>query len=304
MSEPADVAVFRLAEVASGHVRVVLSGEGGDELFGGYPKYRYAGLAHRLGSVPAGVRGVVLGAIERRLGTRHARARVAFRAAAAPDQAERLQTWFAPFTASERLQLLGDFPAGPLRGPVDVHGADPIDTMLRHDLRGWLPDNLLERGDRMSMAASVELRPPFLDHHLAELACRLPSSVKVRRGVTKWVLKEAAKRHLPAGVVDRPKIGFRVPLDRWFRAELRDMAWDRLTGTESWVGQTLDRVAVRALLERHQSGAANEEARLWTLLCLEVWHDCLARSAQTAGTSPLSGSAPPVVIRTAPVRAR
>ena len=280
MSEPADVAVFRLAEAARGRVRVVLSGEGGDELFGGYPKYRYAGLAHRLGSVPASVREVVLGGIERRLGVRHARVRVALRAAAAADHTERLRTWFAPFTASERLQLLGDHPGGPIRGAGAVHGADPVDTMLRHDLRSWLPDNLLERGDRMSMAASVELRPPLLDHHLTELACRFPSAVKVHRGVTKWVLKEAARRHLPAEVVDRPKVGFRVPLDRWFRGELRDTAWDRLTGSESWVGETMDGAAVRALLERHQTGAANEEARLWTLLCLEVWHHGLVRSAQ------------------------
>lgn len=298
LSEPADVAVYRLAEAASSHVRVVLSGEGGDELFGGYPKYRYAGLAHRLGSVPAGVREVVLGSIERRLGTRHARVRVALRAAAAPDHAERLRTWFAPFTAPERLQLLGDFPAGPLRDATTVHGADPVDTMLRHDLREWLPDNLLERGDRMSMAASVELRPPFLDHHLAELACRLPSSVKVHRGVTKWVLKEAARRHLPSAVVDRPKVGFRVPLDRWFRDELRDTAWDRLTGTDSWVGQTLDRAAVRALLDRHGAGAANEEARLWTLLCLEVWHECVVRSASAHWAEARRGPERPGEIRT------
>ena len=299
MSEPADVAVFRLAEAASDHVRVVLSGEGGDELFGGYAKYRYAGLAHQLGSVPAGIRQVVLGGIERRLGARHARVRVALRAAAAPDHAERLRTWFAPFTASERRQLLGGVPPEPLRSDAAVHGADPVDTMMRHDLRGWLPDNLLERGDRMSMAASVELRPPFLDHDLADLACRLPSSVKVRRGVTKWVLKEAARRHLPREVVERPKVGFRVPLDQWFRAELRDLAWDRLSGTDSWVGQTLDRGAVRALLERHDAGAANEEARIWTLLCLEVWHDCLVRSAAMPGTAARPGPQPPAGDRTA-----
>ena len=127
--------------------------------------------------------------------------------------------------------------------------------MLRHDLRAWLPDNLLERGDRMSMAASLELRPPLLDHRLVELAFRLPSSVKVRDGVTKWVLKEVARRYLPAEVVDRRKVGFRVPLDDWFRVGLRDSVRDRLTGRDSFVGNTFDRQLLGTLLDRHDSGS-------------------------------------------------
>lgn len=271
ISEPADIAVYGLAREARQHVRVVLSGEGGDELFGGYPKHRYVAASERLAAIPHAVRSPLFGAVERRLGDRHARARIALRAMAARDEQGRRETWFAPFTAAERQQLLGG--AAPTRRNEPVDGADPLDRMLRHDLGTWLPDNLLERGDRMSMAASLELRPPLLDHRLVELAFRLPSTMKVRGGVTKWVLKEVARRALPAEVVDRRKVGFRVPLDAWFRAGLRDTAWDRLTGTESWVGQTLDRSAVRSLLERHHRGAANEESRLWTLLCLEVWHE-------------------------------
>ena len=277
LSEPADIAVYALAREARQHVRVVLSGEGGDELFGGYPKHRYANIAERLAMIPHPVRSVLFGAVETRLGRRHARARIALRAMAAREEATRLQTWFAPFTETERRLLLGG--TTPQRPTEQVDGTDALERMLRHDLAAWLPDNLLERGDRMSMAASLELRPPLLDHRLVELAFRLPSSVKVRGGTTKWVLKEAARRHLPAEVVDRPKVGFRVPLDAWFRGGLRDTAWDRLTGTDSWVGQTLDRRALRTLLERHQQGAANEESRLWTLLCLEVWHECFFQSS-------------------------
>ncbi len=157
------------------------------------------------------------------------------------------------------------------RAPAAL-GVDPVDRMLRHDLRHWLPDNLLERGDRMSMAASLELRPPLLDHRLVELAFRLPSSVKVRGGTTKWVLKEVARSLLPEDVIDRKKVGFRVPLDEWFRTSLRDTARERLTGRDSWVGQTLDRTAVRDLVDRHERGV-DEEIRIWTLLCLEMWHD-------------------------------
>jgi asparagine synthase (glutamine-hydrolysing) len=270
ISEPADVAVFGLARAAREHVRVVLSGEGGDELFAGYPKYRYARLAEHAAVLPARLRTGLAGPLERRLGG-HARARTALRAVTAGDVAEQHATWFAPFTAAERHRLLGAAAPAERRAPAAL-GVDPVDRMLRHDLRHWLPDNLLERGDRMSMAASLELRPPLLDHRLVELAFRLPSSVKVRGGTTKWVLKEVARSLLPEDVIDRKKVGFRVPLDEWFRTSLRDTARDRLTGRDSWVGQTLDRTAVRSLVDRHERGV-DEEIRIWTLLCLEMWHD-------------------------------
>lgn len=276
ISEPADIAVFGLARAAREHVRVVLSGEGGDELFAGYPKYRFARFAERTTMLPARLRAGLAGPVERRLGG-HSRARTALRAVVAGDVTEQHRTWFAPFTAAERQGLLGTAPP-PERRPAPALGVDPIDRMLRHDLRHWLPDNLLERGDRMSMAASLELRPPLLDHHLVELAFRLPTSVKVRAGSTKWVLKEVARPFLPDDVIDRKKVGFRVPLDSWFRTGLRDTARDRLTGADSWVGQTLDRSLVRDLVDRHERGA-NEEIRLWTLLCLEMWHDCFFGTA-------------------------
>ena len=109
--------------------------------------------------------------------------------------------------------------------------------------------------------------------------------MKVRRGTTKWVLKEVARRYLPAEVVDRRKVGFRVPLDEWFRSGLRDSMWDRLTGPASFVGQTFDRPAVVQLLERHESGRFNEESRIWTLMCLEVWHETFFRTARNAGAA-------------------
>ncbi|WP_107704619.1 asparagine synthase (glutamine-hydrolyzing) [Nocardioides allogilvus] len=280
ISEPADIAVFGLARAAREQVRVVLSGEGGDELFGGYPKHRFARPLAVATVAPASLRRVAVDALEPRLGPRFARARIAVRAAGAGDEREQLSTWFAPFTTAERRQLLGGRPVARCR--PDVLGGDALDRMLRHDLGGWLPDNLLERGDRMSMAASLELRPPLLDHHLVELAFRLPSSVKVRRGVGKWVLKEVARRYLPAEVVDRRKVGFKVPLDQWFRTDLRDSMWERLTGTDSFVGQTLDRRAVHRLLERHDRGVASEESRIWTLMCLEVWHESFFRSTTDA----------------------
>jgi asparagine synthase (glutamine-hydrolysing) len=249
LSDPADLATFGLAREAREHVGVVLTGEGGDELFGGYSRHRFAGLAERSRVLPARLRSGIAGPVERRLDARH-----------------------AAFTASERQRLLGTAPPAERRA-APTRGVDAIDRMLRHDLCHWLPDDLLERDDRMSMAASLEVRPPLLDHRLVELAFRLPTSVKVRSGSTKWVLREAARPLLPDAVVERPHAGLRVPLESWLRTGLRDGARDRLTGTESWVAQTFDRSLVREVLDRHERGAT-DTGRLWTLLCLEVWHDC------------------------------
>jgi asparagine synthase (glutamine-hydrolysing) len=123
----------------------------------------------------------------------------------------------------------------------------------------------------MSMAASLELRPPFLDHRLVELAFRLPSSVKVRNGETKWVLKAVARRHLPEAIVSRPKVGFRVPLDAWFRGELQELSRDLLLGSDSMVGAMMDRSVVERILHDHARGRRDEEIRIWTLLSLEMW---------------------------------
>jgi len=277
ISEPADVAVFELATLARQTVKVLLSGEGSDELFAGYPKYKMARWTNLADVVPAGLRESVLGSIERRLPASQGRARIALRTLAAPTEVDRLASWFAPFTAPERRALLAGIDERP-PSSLELTGVDAIERMLEFDCQGWLADNLLERGDRMAMAASVELRPPFLDHRMVELAFSLPSRVKVRKGQTKWVLKQVARQHLPESIVDRRKVGFRVPLDAWFRDHLRDMARDMLLGPSSFVGTTLDPVAVRSLLDTHESGRRDESIRIWTLLSLEVWHDVYFRS--------------------------
>ena len=241
--EADDIEEFAIARAAHEHVGVMLSGHGGDELFGGRSNYRYARLAERSRTVPAVLRGGLLGVVERRLG--------------------------AAFTAAERQRLLGD--AAPQdRRTTPTPGSDAVDRMLRHDLRHDLPDHLLERVDRMSKAASLEVRPALLDHHLVELAFRLPTSVKVRSGSTGWVLREAARPLLPDEVIDpRPS---RRRHGSHLDDEVRDLLHDRLTGSGSWVASTLDRGLVRDLLARAHSG--DIDARLWTLLGLEIWHDC------------------------------
>jgi len=269
LSEPADIAVHRLARVAREKVKVVLSGEGSDELFAGYPKHRHAVATAYAGLAPARVRSPVLAAVEQRLSGSQRRLGVALRALAEPSSTDRRLGWFAPFSSAERAALLGtDVLPGSARG--DRVGA--LRAMLLDDLRGWLPDNLLERGDRMTMAASVELRPPFLDDDVVDFSLGLPDRLLVRGGTTKWLVKQVARRHLPAEIVDRRKSGFRVPLDAWFRDGLHDLARDLVEETGSVTRTHLDQTAVTALLDSHQRGRRDESIRIWTLASLEMWH--------------------------------
>lgn len=270
--EPPDIAFSFLARLAREHVKVVLSGEGSDELFAGYPKYEYAALVSRLSAIPPGTRHTAFGRLERALPARLNRARTVARVLAAGTEDERFRAWFAPFTALERRELVGDPGRNEYNAVWSRARGDVVQRMQYVDMHVWLVDNILERGDRTAMSASLELRPPFLDHHLVELAFTLPSNVKVRDGVTKWVVREVAKQYLPEEIFSRPKHGFKVPLDSWFRGDLREWARDLLTGSDSFVGRMMDRRAVNRLLTDHERARRNDGMRIYTLVGLEVWH--------------------------------
>jgi asparagine synthase (glutamine-hydrolysing) len=272
LSQPADIAVFKLAEFARRSVTVVLSGEGSDELFAGYPKHRYAGLSAAAGFVPGWVRSPLLGLVGNLAPTSARRLRIAARALSGRDQSERFSNWFAPFTAPERRSLLHDAAYHPAPDWIQQPEGDALRQMLMLDAQTWLPDNLLERGDRMSMAASLELRPPFLDRHVVEYAFQLPSTLKLGESKTKWLVKQVALQYLPEQIVNRRKAGFSVPLEAWFRDGLEAFAWDTLTSQDSLASQLLDHGVVKKLLDRHRQRHSNEEMRIWSLLCLEIWH--------------------------------
>ncbi len=160
-----------------------------------------------------------------------------------------------------------------LAPPFDAEpGNSSLRRMLYFDQTSWLPDNLLERGDRMTMAASIEARIPFLDHSLAEYVSTLPDSYRVRGLQTKWILREAGRRILPRAILERRKVGFRVPVNEWFRNEMRDYLREHLQGSGSltrayFEPQPLDRVVADHIAGRH-----NHEKLLWSLLNLELWH--------------------------------
>ncbi|MEO7099252.1 MAG: asparagine synthase (glutamine-hydrolyzing) [Luteolibacter sp.] len=277
MSEPADIAIYKIARQARSQVKVLLSGEGSDEIFGGYPKYAYEPKLAPLANLPDALRIPAFRTFERMLPESKHRMRQAARAMASRSPAERMQTWFGPFTWYERRSLKAGYGSHNPPGDWDRAEGDHLRRMLYVDCHTWLADNLLERGDRMSMGASIENRPPFLDHELVELSFRIDSAMKIKGTSGKWLVKEIARKHLPANIVDRKKVGFKVPLDEWFRGGLKDYVHDLLLGPDSFVSSYFNRSVIERMLTDHTRGRRNEELRLWTLMGLEVWHRAFFR---------------------------
>ena len=210
LAEPSEIPLLALSRMARDHVTVVLSGEGGDELFGGYPKYRADAVLARAGRAGRTVLG------ERRLHELAGwhrlprRARLAVTALATADPGERWPAWFGA-DRQVRLSSNGLRPLDAALADIDG-GLGPLDRMLALDVETYLVDNLLVRGDKMTMAASIEGRMPLLDHDLAEFAARLPEQLKASPWRTKIVIREIASRRLPASLLSRKKVGFAVPM--------------------------------------------------------------------------------------------
>ncbi len=280
VSEPAAIPTFLVSQLARETVTVVLTGEGGDELFAGYPKYAVDPLARRLAALPRALREPLLRHGVDRLPFRFRKLKVVARSARFRDEAERLAAWFAGFAGEERRRLLSPalrehdgLGAAAFRAALDESAARrPLDRMLDADLRLWLPDDLLMKVDKMSMAASIEARVPLLDHPLAEWAARLPDRFKVRGLEGKVLLKRLARRLIPREAVDRPKIGFTVPLAPWFRGPLRELLADTLLSPACAARGYYDPAVLRRTVEDHLAGRRDGSRELWTLLTLELWH--------------------------------
>jgi asparagine synthase (glutamine-hydrolysing) len=274
VAEPSDIPIYLLAREARRTVKMVLTGEGSDEFLGGYPKHlleRYVGAYQR---VPAPVRGL-LEPLCRSLPYGFRRAKTAVANLGLADPCERLPRWFGALSGSERRRLTR------LEAPLNHRPAPWFDScagnsalrgILFFDQTSWLPDNLLERGDRMTMAASLEARMPFMDHQLAAFVSRLPDEWRVRGLTTKRILREAMRRVLPAAILERPKIGFRVPVNAWFRGSMRGYLTEHLLGADSRTRDYYQPQALRGYLEEHAHGRQNHEKLLWSLLSLEIWH--------------------------------
>ena len=276
VSEPSDVAVHMLACEAARSVKMVLTGEGSDEILGGYPKHVLERQAARYRLIPRALRRGLIAPLARALPYGFRRAKTAVANLEIEDQRERHARWFGAISRAERDRLAAFRASGAATGAAAPEqaapGAGPLRQILHFDQTSWLPDNLLERADRMTMAASIEARAPFLDHRLAEFVAALPDRYRVRGLRGKWILREAARGLVPERVRSRPKVGFRVPVNDWFRGSLRDYLFDHLRGASSRTRAYYDATVLDRYLDEHCAGRHNHEKLLWTLLNLEVWH--------------------------------
>jgi asparagine synthase (glutamine-hydrolysing) len=276
LADPAAIPTFFICRLAARFVKVVLTGEGGDELLGGYPRYAWLRLGERLRRWPGGTAAAaaVLSALPREVRAR----RIPHRLSALVGEASLLRRhldWVAVMSDDVQRQLAG--PPGwgsadrALTGLLPRDRADPVHELMYVDYKSWLPDDVLTKTDRMSMAVSVEARVPFLDHRLVEFAASLPASVKVTSVGTKTLLRRALRHDLPAATLRRRKRAFLVPLRRWLDGELREMLIDTLTSGAARSRGLLSGAATARLLQAHQQGRADHARALWTLLTLELW---------------------------------
>lgn len=280
------VPTWYLSQMTRSRVTVALTGDGGDELFAGYPRYRAVWLASRLDRLPRWARSMLGARFWRRLpgGARQKslwrRAR-RFSEALTQEPARRYLEWIAIFNQARRMQLYtGDFRASlPQTDPAEFleqalarsAGRDPVTATSLADLVTYLPGDLMTKVDIASMAHGLECRPPFLDHRVVELAARMPVRRKFRRGRGKLILRRAFADLLPRAILRRGKMGFGVPLDHWFRNELKDHAGEVLLDRSTLARGYFRPDAVKRLWDEHQARRFDHSYRLWALLILELW---------------------------------
>jgi len=272
------VPTFLVSELASRHVKMVLTGDGGDELFGGYDRYLRLMALERLGPMrhpAAGALAMAGALLPNPLGNRMQRV------------GERLRLPFAERYLSGVALMRPDIARAlcPRTGggqhyhlpALDEPGADlgagqsALDRAVAIDLQSYLPDDILVKLDRMAMANSLEGRSPFLHPELAAFALSLPESMRVRNGRGKHLLRKVAARWLPPRATAKPKQGFGVPLPFWFRGPLKALAADTFASRRLRERGLVDPDAAHDLLARHVSGDADHSEALWQMLCLELW---------------------------------
>jgi len=285
LAHPSSVALYFVSELASRHVKVVLTGEGSDELMAGYARYRKTILNLALGEryhriVPSSIRDLVRGQIA---GIKGSKLRAKLRRTflnLSPDIESIYFDNFAVFPRADQEQLLTretidriggiDPYAGVRRVLSDTDAKSLLDRLLYADIKTYLHE-LLMKQDQMSMAASVESRVPFLDHKLVEFTSGLPERLKLHRWTTKYVLRQSMKGVLPEQIITRPKMGFPVPIGTWFRGAYAHVLDDYVLSSRAMDRGIFNPQFVRTLVNQHQREEANHSERLWSLVNLEMW---------------------------------
>ncbi len=271
--------VWFLSKLCKTHCTVAFSGEGADEIFGGYLTYRANQVAAQVQHVPAGARALALRGLDlwpvskEKIGLEY-KAKRLLEGSLMP--AERAHVhWNGTFSDTEKARLVRVALPGALSSVLDgLRAALPGDGLapfLEFDQQRYLPDDILVKSDRMSMAHSVEVRPPFLDHRIVEFAAKLPSDLKVRGSRQKYLLKELMASRLPAPIVRRKKLGFDIPAHEWFRGPLRATLLSILGEAEEEHSTIFDFETLRAYTQQHMDRKINIGYHLWGLAMLFLW---------------------------------
>jgi asparagine synthase (glutamine-hydrolysing) len=279
-ADPSLLPTLLLARFAREHVTVALSGDGGDELFFGYPQHRALLYLRRLGIVPAAARAGAFGLAGRLAAPFSARAAKLAEILQFKDESELLQYFvgtIGPMRLDRLAGLLATPPAraAPWFSPMtaELRGLPWEERVSQVFIRTFLVDTVLAKTDRAGMAFGLEARVPFLDDEIAELSARLPMRFKLRRGVSKYLLRRLLERKLPGSVSRRPKRGFGVPLREWFRGELRYLLDEYLSVPRLRREGVFEPAAVANLVRAHVSGAANHSHLLWSLVSFQLWKE-------------------------------
>jgi asparagine synthase (glutamine-hydrolysing) len=279
VSEPSDLGVYLISRLARKHVKVVLSGEGGDELFAGYPKYIVDWLARYYHLLPAPIRNQVIMPFLEHLPYGMRKLKLAATALSQPAP-QRWINWFGIFNGPLKEGVLSSSAKAGIdldssrifRGWLEKNPQrDDLSSMLYLDTKIWLPDNLLMKGDKMTMAASLEARIPLLDYKLIEYAASIPSNIKIKPFKAKYLFKRAFTDFLPETILTRKKMGFNVPTGIWFREGQRNLLMRLLLSERARGRDYLNNAFVARLVRDHLEGRTNYQAQLFILASLELW---------------------------------
>jgi asparagine synthase (glutamine-hydrolysing) len=298
-SDPSLVPTYLLSRFTRKHVTVALGGDGGDELFAGYPMYSGHGWAEIYNRVPRALRKGLIEPLVRRLPVKTKNLSLDYKAlrfvtGTKFDEVARHHVWFGSFTPDEQELLLtaaalsetdGDIYREARRMADECDSSDTLARMQSLDTRLYLAEDILTKVDRASMAVSLEVRAPFLDPRVAEFAASLPSNYKLRGHKTKYILKQAVAGMLPGFVTRRGKKGFGVPVAEWLKFKLRPLARDLLSPERVRRAGVFNPAYVSRLQDEHERGVANHRKLLWTLLMFELWHESFIETPRRIETS-------------------